>query len=354
VLEAAFFGFLVGTSFFAHGAEAKFAAAGQIKTVLASGANTGGSSFSARFDGARSFVSVHYENGEVIDSGTDGVDSYTVNRMAVARKRDPQTPEFGYVSEATFPARSLLAAQVIWIGLGAFRTPNGVEPTLWPLEVFEKFPDGAVAMSLKRIEESPELPYHVRWFGPSYIMSGKSRMPVEQYTNGWLGAELAVKAWTNFNGMRLPVRFELQTYRPKLPGTFEEFQLRRPPEDVELVAATSVLVTNLSMVPLGPEFLPALGPRVNVRDWRFKDKLGGEAVSYNVGDARWPGRKNQMLRNLADMRETTSLKPDPATPGLIRVVLLVSAIAVPLALILWRLASARSMKANSKERKEDI
>lgn len=302
------------------------------------------SSFTARFDDGKYFLSVNYDNGEAMESGSDSLDSYTLNKMAVARKSNSQVSEYGYVTETAFPTKNLLGTQIIWIGLGAFRNPDAELTMTWPLEVFEQYSDKSISMVLRRSKEFPEVPNQVKWLAPSFIMSGENQLSVEQYTNGWLGAEFEANGWTNFNGMRLPLEFTLKTYRPKLPATFTESQLRRTQQDVELVTTTSVLVTNLSPLIGEPSFLPALSAHVSVRDWRFKDKLKGESISYSIGDSRWPSRGNHLLLDLVNTHRAIDSKASETRPRLIRVALLFVVLALPILLIFNWVIKFKSQK----------
>jgi hypothetical protein len=290
------------------------------------------SDFSARFVGKRGFISVSYANGEVIESGTDGADSYTLNQMAVARKADPKAWEFGYVTSGTFPEKNLLAAQLVYIGLGSYANSQ-TESVSWPLEVFRKFPAQAISAEVKRAGTSPKLPEKIRWFAPDFIMYETNQLKLQEYTNGWLGAEFSAKSWTNYRSLTLPTALELRTYRPKRGLALPKPDQSRAREDVELVTTTTATITSFSVPEEGLGGLPALSQHVTVQDWRFKDQIGPDPLPYAITNARWPTVANLSLKELVAQRKGTA--PRLAPPNKLVVVIIMTLCSSPLLLILW-------------------
>jgi hypothetical protein len=286
------------------------------------------SQFWGIFSTNKSLISISYSNGEVIESGCDGTDSYTLNKMAVLRRTDPQQWEFGYITKGPFPQKNLTAAQLVWIGLGSshYLDASTNAPNL---EVLNKFPRNLISVDVNRFGDRPFLPENIKWFVPPFYMYGTNRIPLEEYEDGWLGAEFVALSTTNSNGFRLPTSFELRSYRPK------KREGPKSREDVQLVSLTRCTVTSIQ--PLGGEieFLPALSSRVSIQDWRFQDAIvSGSAINYCVSNKFWPKADNPSLKSIVGMYKV----PEPIAP-LARALaygLVIAICLFPLLLMMWK------------------
>lgn len=307
----------------------QFEATGHVATTLRSGDSVSECSFRAKFARRQSLISVSYLNGEVIESGTDGTDSYTLNKMAVVRKKNPNQSEFAYITSGVFPEKNLMPAQMIWIALGFFGGDEELESL--PLEILRKFPKTACTVDVARAKQIPYPPETVKWFAPDYFMYETNKVRLEAYREGWLAAEFSVVGWTNVADLTLPGRFELRTYRP-LHGTSQPISPTKPREDVELVSVTSATVDSISEIHNFSEWLPALSHRVIIQDWRFLNQTHGQPLNYTLYNGRWPKADASSLKDLLAQRY--GMTAQRGKSRIMRVFLLVLCV-MPLLGILW-------------------
>lgn len=248
--------------------------------------------------GPRSLIKVVFLNGESFACGTDGIDSYLLNEMLPATRRNGGgVSQFADISAGTFPTRALTPVQLVWLAFasGGSLREKGNE---LPLEGFQE------AASFTRVQLSfsklpPHLPESVKWWGPNFRFVGnqRERQPLPAYPQGYLAGAYSIAATTNFDGNALPLAWKMCFYLPD----FQKGAARR--EEVTVSQTLTATVTNVSPLSYNGDFLPALGAQpVQFTEHRL-EKRTGRAQQYPVINGaplrQWPGRDNPYFQSLA-------------------------------------------------------
>jgi hypothetical protein len=235
-------------------------------------------SFSGLFNGGRYQITLTFTNGETLVSGTDGTSSFTLNTMAPARTKDPETWQFGYVTPGVFPERTFTPAQMLWF---AFAPTNAVVHA-----VLQKRPEFLEQYSAKELKttlrfedaEGCALP-RIAWYAPNYLIDGTNHIPLLEYKDGYKAGSFQILATTNIQGARRPLVLQLECFAPKASrlGAF----VKRDRVDVRATTLLTATVTDFQTTASPATFLPASTGRLTISDWRFAPEIGGE-VNYVV------------------------------------------------------------------------
>ncbi len=257
------------------------------------GKETKWTDFTACVSGSKYRISNCYFNGELLVSGSNGTNSFFLNKMANAPA--PRL-EFGKVSGGRFPANDLTPGQLCWLAFGA-RNFETNAPSVVPLEGFQEnapYLRCSATLSLKR----PYLPRLARWYGSNYwhFTSGSTPLP---YRNGFLAGEYVVTSITNFASLEFPLSFELKFFRPSFTGA------HHPKDDVALAQTLRGRVGSIRSIGTIDDFRPELGAKAQVVDFRFPAGSNGDLLIIDRQNRKWPepGDRNLAVVGIQQTRK---------------------------------------------------
>lgn len=283
--------------------------------------------FEGTFQGSNSLITIHFPETNIIESGTDGLDSYTVNRLTMVPATDTNTSHFGYVTEGPFPEKNFTPAQIVWLAFGSSHYISGGGKS-FPMDVFR---DNARAVSatVETLNEVSNLPKNIVWYGPNFFLSeGKSLTISNTYPEGYLAARFNVLSATNWQSLLLPTQFEFLSYTVKSVTSTISGR-----DDVRLVQTLRATVTNLTSTSIESNaWLPRILRTTTIKDWRFKDQTAGSPVSYDVKEGYWPKRNNRGL--LAHVPSYVPIQQPNVRWSYVGALML--ALSAPLAIIAWQ------------------
>ncbi len=241
-------------------------------------------SFTGSFFATNSIIEAHYFNGEVFVSGSDGVSSFTLNRMATAKSENANSMEFGYVNQGPFPEKNLTPVQLVWLACAFSRDVSLTLPVL-PLECFpmSRQQPEALRMETRFQTQYPFLPKEIRWFAPGFLVDGTNRSPLIGYADGYLAGEFSVVSRTNLNSIILPAEFRLVCYSPRFVPSASFDGKPKALGDVVSVQILKGYITNLVDSVSEKSYLPELKGRAYIQDGRFQKQISRE-LNYIVNN----------------------------------------------------------------------
>lgn len=275
-------------------AEPGYRAEGTFTKVDASGKEMPWTDFAVSVLGEKSQVSNLYFNGELLESGSDGTNSFFLNKMAVTKRGDSNAWEWGSISAGAFPARDLTPGQVCWLAFCAFPHVLSAVKTL-PLEAFQQNA-GFLHYQMTPSSGPPYLPQQVRWYGSNYWylltteLRSRRRVP---YTNGFLAGEYVVTSTTNCGVLQLPLTFDVSVFMPSLQGNVLQ------KEDVSLVETLRGRVLNVTAIGRLVDARPQLGPRAQVEDFRLPRPAGRHFLLTRL-NGKWPEESDPDFRRYVE------------------------------------------------------
>lgn len=226
--------------------------------------------FSMLHDGHNYLITLHYDNGEVIETGTDGEAAFTVNRMTSAFVNSTnRVYHVAEITPSTFPANGMLPAQLLWL----LTRPDVARAAQVPGFEFSRQFTNNISVEVAR--DSIDI-NNVKWYGPNYnrIRGDNIVLP---YTNGWLVASLQISKRTNLNNLTFPLDFEYTSHRP----SYQRGVNPKSRDEVNLVTRQSYSVTNIHAI-VAERFLPLISWTTIAHDHRHTGFGFTNSVSYKI------------------------------------------------------------------------
>jgi hypothetical protein len=261
---------------------------GSFSLIEASGRETHWSDFSLILSGKQFRVSNVYFNGETLINGSDGTNSYFVNKMTKSKQVITNWWEWGRVSAGQFPQNDLVAGQLCWIAFASShyfeaRTNFGL-----PLESFQQNATFLHCDAMLSTNQ-PRLPLSIKWYGSNFFYlhakneSKKVRLP---YTNGYLAGDYFVSSVTNFASFAFPLSFAFEIFIPTFMGTDVS---NRDVTDVRLVQVLKGSVHAIKPLEnIIKDFRPQLGLRAQIADFRIPSTTNGIYFQITRLNGKWP------------------------------------------------------------------
>jgi hypothetical protein len=295
----------------AHCEQPDYQIEGSFTKVERSGKESPWTDFTVYVSGNRCSVSNLYFNGELLMNGSDGTNSFCVNKMAVAKQSDRGSWEWASVTEGLFPVKDLAAGQVCWLAFAAFDCVLTNIPTL-RLEGFP-YNEGLLRYEASFSAAPPHLPRSIKWYGPghwNFMYPGGDRVVEKSlpYTN-FLAAEYAVISTTNLGGFEVPLGFDLSYFMPSVPADARSTNRTLGANEVDLACVLRCRVRRIKAPSGLADPRPALGSKVQIEHWRFPVSSNG-FVRLTRLDGKWPEEQDtDFLRQLAAARALASYHP---------------------------------------------
>ncbi len=288
---------------------------GTFSSIDPTGKETHWTDFTVFVSGDKYRVSNLYFNGELLMNGSDGTNSYFVNKMTKAKQLITNWWEWGSVSAGQFPAKDLTAGQLCWLAFASsdyFITQTNA--TL-PLETFQQNADFLHCDMMLSTNQN-HLPYSIKWYGSNfwYLRSTNASDRVSvPYTNGFLAGELTVTSITNFRSLEFPLSFDLDVYIPSFMGIgMPNKNDNKGTKDVTLVEITRGRVNSIKSFGTIEDFRPELGSRAQIADFRIPSATNGNYLRITRLNGKWPEPGDADFARTLDVARLT--KNSTATP----------------------------------------
>lgn len=251
----------------------------------------GQGTYSATFFHTNYSIKVIYDgpNKEILEMGSDGIDSYLLRTFLDLTNMDGSTFIQGYVSPGMFHGDAPELIQPIWLA-------NGMSSSI--LDVFQE----TLTNSIKELrhflinekyksawktmwvdidrDDTYRQPLRIGYYQPNFQdVPGKGRIYYKgAYENGYLLVSLEKKSFLDHAG-GVPENFEFRTH----------FLYRDPQhrDDVQTRAQYVFKNTNYIKLPGRPSLsLPKIDAKIQVYDYRVKDYTQGRPIGYELTN-RW-------------------------------------------------------------------
>ena len=289
---------------------------GTLSKIDRAGKETPWTHFVVLVSGKQFRISNQYFNGELLENGCDGTNSFFVNKMAVAKRSDSNYWEWASVSAGRFPGKDLTAGQVCWLAFVAYHSVLTNIHAI-PLEGFVQNGE-SVHYEATPSSAIPQLPRLVKWYGSNswyaYSPVANQMMRVRlPYRNGFLAGEYVVTSTTNFESFQLPMSFDLSFFIP----FFQQGALAKGQPEAEQVTLVEVLRGRVSSVePLGDvtDLRPELGPRVQIDHFKIPSSTNG-SLRITRRNGKWPSEEDTDFRHQADVASMLTNYKAPAYPS---------------------------------------
>ncbi len=207
-------------------------------------------------------------------------------------------PTPGNINSGTYPLLMDPYNRVLWLAFASSyyidTVTNNFMPAPWT-DPFNNPRAYAYKVQIERFRKPPKLPAELTFIADKGLLStaatnvnldnpfkediaSLSEIPV-----GFVGGKFLTTGTTNYNGLEVPVKFEMMQYAP---------------DGFPVVAKWSGRVTKLS--PLKKEsFLPKIPERgISVADYRFRDKEHNvRYINYNLTNGNWLAENDPALRH---------------------------------------------------------
>jgi hypothetical protein len=207
-------------------------------------------------------------------------------------------------------------------------------------------------IELERAAISPRFPTHIRFLVNKEALSIASKNPnlksvddavireISKFPANAPGGEFVVKQTTNFDGIQIPIVFELQQFM--IPGGW-------------CLAKWSGHVTAFSANELS-NYLPELPQNVTVSDFRFWSKDQGVFyINYKITNRIWLPETNPYLISLFQAKLSKhNLPPIPAKYNSMFILILLATFCLPPVVIVIRAILVRSNKTTKNKTTKQI
>lgn len=265
---------------------------GTFSRIDRSGKETHWTDFTVCVSGAKYRISDRYFNGELLMNGSDGTNSYFVNKMTKAKQMITNWWEWGSVSTGQYPEKDLSPGQLCWLAFASFNYFVTNTPATLPLEAFQQNAE-FLRYDVTLSTNQPHLPRLIKWDGSNYwylTTTNASDRVSTPYINGFLAGEYIMTSTTNFESLEFPLSFDLNVFIPSFVGK------DLPSNDVTRVETLRGRVNSIK--PLGniDDFRPELGARAQIVDFRIPAGTNGDYRLITRLNGQWPEPSDADLR----------------------------------------------------------
>jgi len=260
---------------------------GTFSMVYPSGKEIHLTDFTVFVSGNKHRVSDHYFNGELLVNGSDGTNSYFVNKMSKAKQVITNWWEWGSVSAGQFPANDLTPGQLCWLAFASSDYFTTQTNSAMPLEAFQQNAE-FLHYNLILSTNQSRLPLSIKWYGSNfwYLRTTNANNRVSlPYTNGFLAGDYFVTSTTNFESLELPSSFEFDVFIPTFMGK------NIPNKDTKDVTLAQILrgrVNSIKLLEKIDDFRPELGSRAQIADFRIPSATNGNYLRITRFNGKWP------------------------------------------------------------------
>ncbi len=258
---------------------------GTFSAIDRSGKESKWTDFIVSVSGTKYRILNNYFNGELLVDGSDGTNSYDLNKMANA---PANRLERGWVSPGRFPAKDETAGQLCWLAFAAGNYFLTNTHASLPLEGFQEnaeFLRADVTLSARR----PHLPRLVKWYGSNFWHSASATVPLP-YAKGFVAGEFVVTSTTNYESLELPSTLEMKFFLPSFTGS------ALGQTNLALAQTLRGRVTSIKSVGTVADFRPELGARAQIVDFRFPAGFGSDLLLIDVLNGQWPRPGDTKIR----------------------------------------------------------
>jgi len=283
---------------------------GTFSMIAPAGKETHFTDFTLLLSGNRYQVSDHYFNGELLVGGSDGTNSYFVNKMTKAKNVITNWWEWGSVSAGQFPSKDLTPGQLCWLAFASsdyFRTQTN---STLPLEAFQQNAE-FLQNNLMLSTNQPRLPLSIKWYGTNFWYLRTTNIAdriTMQYTNGFLAGEYIVTSKTNFESFEFPLSFDLDVFIP----IFNNKNMQT--EDVALVQILRGRINSIKQVKEIIDFRPALGSRAQIADFRIPSATNGNYLRITRLNGKWPEPGDVDFARTLEVARLINITASPPPP----------------------------------------
>jgi hypothetical protein len=258
---------------------------GAFSMIDRSGKESRWTDFTVSVSGTKYRILNNYFNGELLMAGSDGTNSYYLNKFA---NMLGSAWESGWVSAGQFPAKDETAGQLCWLAFAARNYFVTNTHAALPLEGFQEnaeFLRSDVTLSARQ----PRLPRLVKWYGSNFWHSASATVPLP-YAQGFVAGEFVVTSTTNCESLELPSTLEMKFFIPSFTGS------TLAQTNVALAQTLRGRVISVKAVGNIDDFRPKLGAKAQIVDFRFPAGFGRDLLLIDVLNGQWPRPGDTKLR----------------------------------------------------------